>query len=393
MSLRQSLLPFALLATACGADMTETLSPNPPPVETLPDFETTSSAVTVREPVVAIASNGIMFRAAVSAEHKWPVFLLKDDRMLRFPVPEGVEISTDDSVHHLSLLASRDNQLHAAWSDYRGLYYARFDVLDAEAIPEGTAIQIAEASNARPVMAVGDNGMVTIAFASGFYSRAPTFRMTVTQGIISRGFSEPEAVNPACCHGENWTEIDGAWGVSVAALSLDLQGKVHIVYQWDGVLDYVTNKNGSWEHLARWDDSSIESPDASLALEPETLHLAYVARDNLSVKYVRYTRAPVVQTIPVPEGIAQMRMDLGKDKVAHFVIETQTNELMYATNLMEAPIYMVQKDSRIDLARLSRGNGGSLIGPDYGEHVVVYRRGGELYGAGAVEVAVRRQLP
>lgn len=380
-------LPFALLAAACGTDTTEGLRGAPPP-----PVETFTSAVIVHDPVVAIAPNGIMFRAAISDEEQWPVFLLDGDRTLKFPVPEG-ELPQDDMLSHLSLVASRDGQLHAAWSGYRGLYYARFDYLNSEWLPEGTAIMLAEGSNMRPMMAVADNGMVTIAFADGYYSRAPTFRMMVTKGIISRGFSEPELVNPNCCHGENWTDIDGAWGVSVAGLALDAEGNAHLAYSWDGVVDYVSNQNGAWEHLARWTGNRFDTMDVSLALHGGKTQIAFASEDGQSISYVPDASAAEVQTIPVEGGVMQMRMDLGKDGLAHFAVETKAYDLLYVTDRMQAPIPLVAESDPAQVTRLSKGNGGSLIGPDYGEHVVVFRRSPDVYSSGTVEVAVRPQLP
>jgi hypothetical protein len=394
-------LTFAAALLACGVERATPLGHGngDPPADPMDPadpgemkFETTTAGLDVHHPVVAINGAGTIFRAAVSAELQWPVFLNVRCAQ-RFPGEPTIDPQGQpEPVTSLAMVASADGRVHAVWSDYSFVHYARFDTGLG-----GQWMRVAEGDMTQPTTAVSPEGIVTIAYAGGRVSREPTRQLLVIQGTLEDGFSSPVHVNPDCCEDDR-PGRDSAYRVSVAALHVDDLGFVHLAYQWrvsgDTYLDYISNNGRTWYRGARFVDVSTDSIDPAFAVAENGLHFAYVTSEG-DVAHVLYknARESTVEKFSPGGTIQQLRMDLDAAGVAHFAVShiTDRTELSYVrSDALDRPIDIAGRRDPLELLRLTMGAGGSLLTPA-GELIVPYLRGD--YWWGTAEVAVGRLAP
>lgn len=342
--------------------------PTPDPDPVMPPV-TREVLVDLRDPVLAVDSEGQLHVAGVDPDTGWPAFAV-DGARVAFPG------GSDLPAVQLSMVAGPDGMLHAAWTTGRTLYYGR---VRPELSRRTAVVEVYQGRNLRPRLAVSDRGAVFLATVTG-NTREANMRVEAFRGTVEQGFSGPERVMPDCC----MTRSGEAQLLNLGTVRFD-RGFVQLAYTLsDGgsARTVLVNEGRTWFVQARIPDVAqldagnlvlAESNEGLLTVDPTYTQLRYHG-----VFGSRTTRLDIHRLERVG-GAHALRDRAG---VVHVMVQGWDGEAQVVD-------YLRLENGQVTAERLVTGGPGESVGlpqgsgafvlTDTGPIVPVTRRNGDLY--------------
>ena len=339
------------------------------------DFFVHYLPVEASEPVSTVSGDDFgLYYAFVSLVDQWPYVMRAEGAPRALP---GERAET----RAIAIASSADGRIHFVFDPGTQIRYVRMH-------PDGSfdePIVLDEARGREPTLAIASDGQVVVAWTRDAADPSESSaEIVVARGEPYAGtmiFGPGVVANADCC-----TDFEGnpALAMSGASLSLDREGRAHLLYEWssifDTVIDYVYEDGDAFSAPLVVAEAAFSPCPALHVDESGTAHVTYIRDVETSVFYAQVRDGEVFDqgAIFTPETgratLALMTFDAGG--VMHVALSESHGSIRYLRIEDEVMARVTIVDEEGTYARLTPRAGGFYIAPD-GKPITAFSHGSE----------------